>query len=92
MKPFMTLAEAAELLDKSQETVRQWAAAGKIPAGKIERSWVFVTEDLIQHVRKTYERQQCQSNESEKPGTSISRRRLEGYGIRLKQLIANEPG
>ena len=93
MKPFMTLAEAAEMLGKSQETVRQWAAAGKIPAGKIDRSWVIVTEDLINHVRKTYrEATSCQSNESEKarPGTSTSKRQLAGYASRLKQLTSEE--
>ncbi len=91
MKPFLTLAEASDMLGKSQETVRQWAAAGKIPAGKIDRSWVFVTEDLIEHVRKTYRGATCQSNASEKSGTSTSRHQLAGYGSRLKQLIAEGP-
>jgi excisionase family DNA binding protein len=91
MKPFMTLTEAAEALGKSEETVRSWAASGKIPAGKIERCWVFVTEDLINHVRKTYKGQQWQSNESERPGTSTSRPQLGAYASRLKQLIESEP-
>ncbi len=91
-KPFLTLAEAAEVLGKSQETVRLWAASGRIPAGKIERSWVFVTEDLINHVRKTYrEATPWQSKELEKSGTSTSRPQLAGYANRLKRLIAEEP-
>ncbi len=93
MKPFMTLTEAADALGKSEETVRQWAAAGKIPARKIGRSWVIVTEDLIDHIRKGYEVQKCLLSESEKavPGTSTSRRRLAGYGNRLEQMISEEP-
>ncbi len=93
-KPFLTLAEAAEVLGKSQETVRLWAASGRIPAGKIERSWVFVTEDLIKHVRKTYRGKPWLSNESEETGISTSRtqpRRTGAYANRLRQLIENEP-
>lgn len=91
--PFLTLAEAAEVFGKSQETVRLWAASGRIPAGKIERSWVFVTEDLINHVRKTYREATCQSSESEKarPGTSTSKRQLGDYANRLRQLTNEEP-
>lgn len=50
----MGLAEAAEFLRASEETVREKAAAGEIPGAKIGRAWVFIDADLAEYLRSQY--------------------------------------
>ena len=42
--------EAAELLRVTPRTVKQLAAAGKIPARKVGRGWRFSRAALLEHV------------------------------------------
>jgi excisionase family DNA binding protein len=46
----LTVAEAAKLLRMSEEIVRQLAREGKIPAGKVGRSWRFSRRALLRLV------------------------------------------
>lgn len=48
------LEDAAKLLRCSVSTVQQKAAAKEIPATKIGRAWVFIADDLINHIRNQY--------------------------------------
>lgn len=57
MKPTLDSDEAARFLKIHIETLFRLARDGKIPAAKIGRSWVFVTADLIQHLRAKYRQQ-----------------------------------
>lgn len=50
----LTLNQAAEFLHCNPETVRRLAQAGQIPCGKLGRKWVFIQQDLEQHIRKQY--------------------------------------
>ncbi|WP_029406936.1 helix-turn-helix domain-containing protein [Thiomicrorhabdus sp. Milos-T2] len=50
----LTLNQAAEFLQCNPETVRRLAQTGKIPCGKLGRKWVFIQQDLEQHIRKQY--------------------------------------
>lgn len=61
----LTLQEAAEVLKLHPVTVAEWAAAGRIPAAKLGRRWVFVRDDLIGYVRANYRRRALQGDGSE---------------------------
>jgi excisionase family DNA binding protein len=50
----LDLKGAAVVLHLHPETVRELAQAGTIPAAKIGRAWVFVKEDLIEFIRRSY--------------------------------------
>ena len=50
----LNLKQAAELLNIHRETLRQGAKAGEIPGAKIGKSWVFIKEDLLSHIRALY--------------------------------------
>jgi excisionase family DNA binding protein len=50
----LNLKEAAVFLKLHPATLRQRAAAGRIPAARIGRRWVFLEEDLAAYVRKQY--------------------------------------
>ena len=52
MSETLNITEAASFLGLHVETLRQRAAAGRIPGAKIGRSWVFVKSDLLDHIRK----------------------------------------
>ena len=54
MKPTLNAEEAARLLNIDISTLCERARAGKIPGAKEGRAWVFVTADLIQHIRTKY--------------------------------------
>ena len=50
----LNLEQAAELLGAHKETVRRQAAIGQLPAVKIGRSWIFIEQDLVMHIRNKY--------------------------------------
>ncbi|WP_321276240.1 helix-turn-helix domain-containing protein [Thiomicrorhabdus indica] len=50
----LTLSQAANYLGCNPETVRRHAQAGKIPAAKLGRKWVFIEQDLAQFLRNQY--------------------------------------
>ncbi|QKI88909.1 helix-turn-helix domain-containing protein [Thiomicrorhabdus xiamenensis] len=50
----LTLSQAANYLGCNPETVRRHAQAGKIPAAKLGRKWVFIEQDLAQYLRNQY--------------------------------------
>ena len=50
----LDLKQAARLLRLHPEELRQRAKLGRIPGAKIGRRWVFVKEDLVQHIRSLY--------------------------------------
>ena len=54
MKPTLNAEEAARFLNIDIGTLCERARAGKIPGAKEGRAWVFVTADLIQHIRSKY--------------------------------------
>lgn len=50
----LTLYEAAEFLKIHWQTLRYKAKAGEVPAAKIGKRWVFLTEDLASYLRSHY--------------------------------------
>jgi excisionase family DNA binding protein len=50
----LTLVQVAELLQVNPETVRRHAQAGKIPCAKMGSKWVFIEQDIAQHLRNQY--------------------------------------
>jgi len=50
----LNLREAADFLHLHPEELRSRAKAGRIPAAKVGRAWVFVEEDLASHLRSLY--------------------------------------
>jgi hypothetical protein len=50
----LDLQEAAHLLRVNPEELRQRAKAGAIPGAKVGRRWIFVEDDLVDHVRSLY--------------------------------------
>ena len=46
--------QAAQFLGAHKETIRRMAAGGKLPGVKIGRSWVFLEQDLVMHIRNKY--------------------------------------
>jgi len=82
----MDLQEAARFLRMNPEALRQKAKAGKIPGAKIGKCWIFLTGDLVEHIRSQYacerqavrvtdlkEARQCHSIVEGRPGGSASR-------------------
>jgi excisionase family DNA binding protein len=50
----LDLNEAAALLKMHKQTVRSRAIAGKIPAAKPGKCWVFIEDDLLEWLRSKY--------------------------------------
>ncbi|MGR9044895.1 MAG: helix-turn-helix domain-containing protein [Gammaproteobacteria bacterium] len=50
----LTLQQAAELLKLHPQTILQKARAGKLPAAKLGKCWVFIEQDLIEWIRSQY--------------------------------------
>ena len=50
----LDLQQAAQLLRINAEELRQRAKAGAIPGAKVGRRWIFVEDDLVEHVRSLY--------------------------------------
>ena len=46
--------QAAQFLGAHKETIRRMAATGKLPGVKVGRSWVFLEQDLVMHIRNKY--------------------------------------
>ena len=46
MASVMTTREAAEYLRTSEDSIKRFARAGRIPAAKLGRAWRFVKDDL----------------------------------------------
>ena len=82
----LNLEEAARLLRIHKETLRSRAKVGQIPGAKIGKEWLFIKEDLINHIRSQYvqprcatevtnlkENKVCQSNVATKSFGSTSR-------------------
>ncbi|MDP3559381.1 MAG: helix-turn-helix domain-containing protein [Legionellaceae bacterium] len=53
MKTF-NINQAAEFLGAHKETVRRLVANGHLPGVKIGRSWLFIEQDLVIHIRNKY--------------------------------------
>ena len=65
-KPTLTLQEAANLLGfKGVGRLRRKASEGQIPgAFKISNKWMFLTDELIQHVRTYNDRKHSQTEKT----------------------------
>ncbi|KTD21509.1 MerR family regulatory protein [Legionella londiniensis] len=50
----LNIQQAAEFLGAHRETVRRMAANKQIPGVKIDRSWIFLEQDLVMHIRNKY--------------------------------------
>ncbi|RUR11602.1 helix-turn-helix domain-containing protein [Legionella sp. km772] len=46
--------QAAQFFGAHRETIRRMAATGKLPGVKVGRSWVFLEQDLVMHIRNKY--------------------------------------
>ncbi|MCX7116378.1 MAG: helix-turn-helix domain-containing protein [Legionellales bacterium] len=46
--------QAAQFLGAHKETIRRLVAGGQLPGVKIGRSWVFLEQDLVMHIRNKY--------------------------------------
>ena len=71
----LDISEAAEFLKISQYQARTMASAGKLPAAKIGKRWVFVLSDLERHVQNEIKiqtasasRSACLQKQSSRPG------------------------
>ena len=72
----LDLQEAAKLPRINPEELRQRAKAGAIPGAKVGRRWVFVEDDLVDHVRSLYAppRQALQVTLRKEIGMSLRKR------------------
>lgn len=52
----LALKEAANFLKMHPEELRRRAKAGLIPGAKLGRAWVFLQDDLADHLRSRYSR------------------------------------
>ncbi|WP_331838576.1 helix-turn-helix domain-containing protein [Ferriphaselus amnicola] len=54
--PFTTfnLWEAANYLRMHPEELRRRAKLGEIPGAKVGKCWVFILQDLVEHIRSLY--------------------------------------
>ena len=50
----LDLKEAAAFLRCHPQELRSRAKAGKIPGAKVGRAWVFLEDDLAEHIRSRY--------------------------------------
>jgi len=50
----MNLYEAANFLKLHPEELRRRAKAGKVPAAKIGKCWVFLVDDIVEFLRSQY--------------------------------------
>lgn len=50
----MNLEEAANFLKLHPEELRRRAKAGKVPAAKIGKCWVFLQDDIVEFMRSQY--------------------------------------
>lgn len=50
----LNVKEAAKLLHVHEETARELARTGKVPAAKMGRAWIFVKQDLLDTIRSRY--------------------------------------
>ena len=50
----LSLTEAADFLKMHAEEVRRRAKSGKIPGAKLGKRWVFILDDLAEHIRSQY--------------------------------------
>lgn len=48
------ITEAAEFLGAHKETIRRMVVNGQLPGVKIGRSWRFIEQDLVMHMRNKY--------------------------------------
>jgi excisionase family DNA binding protein len=74
----LTTQQAAELLRCTPDTVRAWASAGKVPAAKVGKSWLFDREQLADFIRATARRnvRECHSTDATAPPTGGSASQL----------------
>lgn len=56
LPPTLDGSECAALLRCSKATVEELAARGEIPATRFGRGWVFVTEQILAHLKARCER------------------------------------
>ena len=54
MEEILNLNDAAQLLHMHEQTLREKARAGLIPAAKPGKKWIFVKEDLFSYLRGQY--------------------------------------
>ncbi|MBX3589878.1 MAG: helix-turn-helix domain-containing protein [Burkholderiaceae bacterium] len=52
----LVLQEAAAFLKIHPEELRRRAKLGQIPGAKVGRAWVFLEDDLVEHLRSLYAR------------------------------------
>src|SRR5579863_7285118 len=74
----LTTDEVAKLLHLEPATVKRKAAAGELPGIKPGREWLFVRDDLLNHLRK---QSPCSTNARIQPtggaGSMSAERRLD---------------
>jgi excisionase family DNA binding protein len=87
----LDLEEAATFLKCSDDTVRELAASGQLPAAKVGRAWVFVDVDLVEWLRTQYNAS-CQTSKSAGTGTTrTSRSKGKGLGALLELPTRKRP-
>ena len=52
-KTWLSLANAAEYLNKSQITIRRWTKEGELPSYKLGREYSYTKEDLDEFIQKS---------------------------------------
>lgn len=50
----LSLVEAAKFLGIHKDTARNLAASHRLPGAKVGKSWRFLEDDLVAHVRSLY--------------------------------------
>ena len=58
----LNLSQAAKYLHVHEQTLLKLARAGKVPAAKVGRAWVFVDIDLLAYFRGKYRPQKAQGD------------------------------
>lgn len=76
------------MLECSAKTLMRRARAGIVPGTKIGRKWVFVTVDLIEHIRQNYKRPCSIAAAAVRSGGLDSKSMAAKSGSQLAQEIA----
>src|SRR5438552_1672317 len=83
--PTLDLRSAAALLHQHEHTVEAWARKRKIPAHRVGRRWLFVSEELIDWIREQPGGLECRSTGAAASGGACSPQKATQ---RLRSLLA----
>ncbi|WP_270175156.1 helix-turn-helix domain-containing protein [Diaphorobacter sp. ED-3] len=80
--PTMDLQEAANTLKVHPHTLEKMIRAGDIPAGKLGRSYLLLTRDVLAYAEKIILKQTADRLNQRRPATKAARRGPSRAGLR----------